>query len=215
MDIPVSFGEWVKRRRRMLDLTQKELAQRAGCSVAALQKIERDERRPSRQLAGRLLDFLEVSPEQKVVLLKIARRERTAEALPPLPSSITALPKESDPPRFRSELSLPAAPLVGREAELAEITRLFDDPHCRLLTLTGSGGVGKTRLALEAARQIQTGMSNGACFVSLVGVSAPEFIVPAIAEALGFILAGQTDSKLQLFNFLREKQILIVLDNFE
>ncbi|HMB22779.1 MAG TPA: helix-turn-helix domain-containing protein [Anaerolineales bacterium] len=215
MDIPVSFGEWVKRRRRMLDLTQKELAQRAGCSVAALQKIERDERRPSRQLAGRLLDFLEVSPEQKVVLLKIARRERTAEALPPLHSSVTALPKESDPPRFRSELSLPAAPLVGREAELAEITRLFDDPHCRLLTLTGSGGVGKTRLALEAARQIQTGMANGACFVSLVGVSAPEFIVPAIAEALGFILAGQTDSKLQLFNFLREKQILIVLDNFE
>ena len=213
--IPVSFGEWVKRRRRMLDLTQKELAQRAGCSVAALQKIERDERRPSRQLAGRLIDFLEVPPEQKALLLKVARRERMAEALPSIPLAVTPSPKESDPPRSRSELPLPAALLVGRESELAEIARLFGDPHCRLLTLTGSGGVGKTRLALEAARQIQERMADGACFVSLVGVSAPEFIVPAIAEALGFILAGQSDSKVQLLNFLHEKQILIVLDNFE
>ena len=80
---PGSFGEWVKYRRRTLDLSQKELAHRAGCSLTALQKIEGDERRPSRQLAGRLIDFLDVPPEQRPLLLKIARGERMMETLLP------------------------------------------------------------------------------------------------------------------------------------
>ena len=207
----VSFGSWTKRRRRMLDLTQKELAQRAGCSIAALQKIERDERRPSRQLAERLADFLEVPPDQRTLLLKVARRERVIEALPPMPQPATP----SNRTRSRSEPPIPPTPLVGRELELVEIARLLHDPQCRLLTLTGAGGIGKTRLALESARRLHETMCHGAFFVSLVGVSAPEFIVPAIADALGLGMSGSLNQMAQLLNYLREKQVLIVLDNFE
>ncbi|CAG0953368.1 Putative HTH-type transcriptional regulator [Anaerolineales bacterium] len=216
MDIsPVSFGNWAKRRRRMLDLTQKELAQRAGCSVAALQKIERDERRPSRQLAERLADFLEVPPDQRALLLRVARRERMAEALPSIPQPAAPPLKESTPKHSRSEIPIPPTPLVGREVELAEIARLLHDPQCRLLTLRGAGGIGKTRLALEAARRLQGDMPQGAYFVSLVGISAPEFIVPTIADALGFGMSGSIVQMSQLLNYLKEKQTLIVLDNFE
>jgi transcriptional regulator with XRE-family HTH domain len=158
---PGSFGEWVKYRRRTLDLTQKELAHRAGCSLTALQKIEGDERRPSRQLAGRLIDFLDVPPGQRPLLLKIARGERMMETLPPTPQPVWPSQLESTPARLPTSSTL----LVGREKELTEIARLFQDPHCRLLTLTGSGGVGKTRLALESARQMQDTLKNGACFV--------------------------------------------------
>ena len=87
----------------MLDLTQKELAQRAGCSVAALQKIESDERRPSRQLAERLVDFLEVPSDQRALLLKVARRERMTETLPPTPLPATPPQEESNQTHFRSE----------------------------------------------------------------------------------------------------------------
>jgi predicted ATPase/DNA-binding XRE family transcriptional regulator len=199
----------------MLDLTQKELARQAGCSVVALQKIERDERRPSRQLADRLMEFLDVPPDQRTLLLKVARRERGADSLPSVPR-LAALPmKESKPTHSPSRLPISPTPLVGRKSELSEIVQLLHNPHCRLLTLVGSGGTGKTRLALEAARQIQGGTTHGAHFVSLAGVSAPEFIIPTIAEALGFMLAGQADSKTQLLNYLREKQMLLVLDNFE
>jgi predicted ATPase/transcriptional regulator with XRE-family HTH domain len=211
-NVPVSFGEWVKRRRKSLDLTQKELAERVGCSIAALQKIERDERRPSRQMAGRIIDFLEVSPEQHSILLKIARGERAMETLPSKPEPVPAIPSAGSAPM---RLPVPTTPLVGRETELAHITRLFQDPHCRLLTLTGSGGVGKTRLALEAARQVQDALKNGACFVSLMGVSAPEFMVPAIADALDFSISGSLDPTKQILNYLGSKQMLIVLDNFE
>ncbi|MFT3890064.1 MAG: helix-turn-helix domain-containing protein [Anaerolineales bacterium] len=209
--MPISFGDWVKRRRKALDMTQNELANRVGCSTAALQKIERDERRPSRPMAERIIDCLDVPPDQRTLLLKIARGDRTVEALPSTPAPVTAPQAETTPTR----LPIPTTPLVGRETELNEIARLFRDPHCRLLTLTGSGGIGKTRLALEAARQMQVTLTNGACFVSLMGISAPEFIVPAIADALSFSISGSLNPSDQLLNYLSKKQMLIVLDNFE
>ncbi len=211
---PASFGDWVKRRRRMIDLTQKELAHRVGCSVVALQKIERDERRPSRQMAERLAEFLEVPPNQHTLFLQVARRERKVELLSP-----TTQPARSESrdalPHPHPKLPIPPTPLVGRESELTEIARLLQDPHCRLLTLTGVGGIGKTRLALEVARQWQETMTCSACFVSLVGVSAPEFIALDIADALDISISGSLDPKAQLLNYLREKHMLIVLDNFE
>src|SRR3712207_1839285 len=76
-----SFGAWVRRRRRALDLLQKELANQVGCSVAALQKIERDERRPSRRLAERLAESLDVPVDQRATFLQVARGERMIERL--------------------------------------------------------------------------------------------------------------------------------------
>ncbi len=102
-------------------------------------------------------------------------------------------------------------PFVGRAEELTEIKRLLDDETCRLLTVIGPGGIGKTRLALQAGGL----MSEAVYFVSLTPMWSAEFIIPAIAAALGHPLYAQSDTKTQLLNHLREKRCLLIMDNFE
>src|SRR6185503_2152466 len=75
------FGIWVKRRRKALDLTQQQLAQRVGCSLATIVKIESDERRPSRQIAALLAEYLEIPVEQRDLFLKVARQAKGGDAL--------------------------------------------------------------------------------------------------------------------------------------
>lgn len=106
-----------------------------------------------------------------------------------------------------------SAPFVGREAELAAVQNHLSDPNCRLLTLIGPGGIGKTRLALEAASQAQ-GHINGAYFIPLQPLTSPDLIVPALAEALQFQF-DKGDSKPQLLEFLSNLNLLLLLDNFE
>lgn len=104
---------------------------------------------------------------------------------------------------------------VGREEELAAIRRRFQEDGCRLLTLVGPGGMGKTRLALEAASRLVDHFQDGAFFVPLEAVAAPHLLVTAVAEALDFSFYRPDDLKQQLIAYLGEKQILLVLDNFE
>lgn len=216
MESEPSFGAWVRRRRKTLDMLQKELASRVGCSVTALQKIERDERRPSRGLAERLAECLDVPADQRASFVLVARGERMAERLASVPRA-TAAPAETERPPLaaRRELALPASALVGRAAELAEMTQLLRDPHCRLLTLTGPGGVGKTRLALAAAAQQQELFAQGVAFVSLAPLLGREQVVTAVADALGCVLYGTRDRADQLALYLRDKAVLLVLDSFE
>ncbi len=93
----------------------------------------------------------------------------------------------------------------------------LSDPNCRLLTLVGPGGIGKTRLAIETAAQSQAVFADGVFFVPLAPVSSTRFIIPVIADAIGFSFqgAGQTDPQTQLFNYLKEKQVLLLIDNLE
>ncbi len=108
-----------------------------------------------------------------------------------------------------------ATPFVGRHKELAEITRLLTDPTCRLLTLSGAGGIGKTRLAIEAARQQADVFPDGVYFASLQGVLSPDFLVSAIADALQLGLRGQAEPREQLLGRLSDRRILLVLDSLE
>jgi transcriptional regulator with XRE-family HTH domain len=220
--VDLSFGTWVKRRRKSLDLTQHELARKVGCSASAIFKIEADERRPSRQIAKLLAQILEIPDDQHDLFIKVARQEKLAdrlEAIPrfsgpaPLAQTQDGATPVSHPPQ--ANLPLPLTSLVGREHEMRAILQQIQDPACRLLNLTGPGGVGKTRLAVEGAHRLQDIYEYKTCFVSLVGTSAPEFIIPALADALGFTFPGTGEPKKQLFNFLRDKHILIVLDNLE
>src|SRR5690348_13777748 len=112
----------------------------------------------------------------------------------------------------------PRTSFVGRAAELDEIDRLLEDPGCRLLTLVGPGGAGKTRLALEAAARRIERYPHGVHFVPLVSVAAPELLAPAVAEAIQFAVDSVhsgLSAQEQLFDYLRDRSTLLVLDNFE
>jgi predicted ATPase/transcriptional regulator with XRE-family HTH domain len=209
-----SFGKWVKRRRKALDLTQQELAQKVGCSLATIIKVEAEERRPSRQIAELLAKQLDIPPDQRDLFLKIARQEKGTLHLDslPSPSSPTIAPQYKQP---RNNLPAPLTPLLGREHEVAMVLQQLSDPACRLLTLNGPGGVGKTRLALEIGQRVKDTFPHGIFFVPLAGVVASGFILPSIAEAVGYTLSGVEHPQVQLFNFLKEKCILLVLDNLE
>jgi predicted ATPase len=120
--------------------------------------------------------------------------------------------------------NLPAAltPLVGREAEVAQLAKDLKDPAQRLVTIAGEGGVGKTRLALAVAEQVRGQFTHGAWFVPLDGVLAGDDVgavtgrlVTAIAGALGFSLSPEDRPHKQLLRYLRQRQLLLVLDNFE
>ncbi|MFC1959321.1 tetratricopeptide repeat protein [Chloroflexota bacterium] len=104
---------------------------------------------------------------------------------------------------------------IGRQDELTEITGLLQTPECRLLTLAGPGGIGKTRLAIETACSLPDDFTNGIAFVALQPLTAIDHIVPAVAEAVNFQFFAELEPEQALFNYLREKKMLLVLDNFE
>ena len=107
------------------------------------------------------------------------------------------------------------APFFGRENELHQIISLLVDPTCRLVTLAGPGGMGKTRLAIEAAQRFHDASQHDFVFVPLQPLAAPDLIVPAVAAALSFQFFSSGEPKQQLLEFLREKSLLLVMDNFE
>jgi predicted ATPase/DNA-binding SARP family transcriptional activator len=109
----------------------------------------------------------------------------------------------------------PTTALIGRETDLVELGDLLENPACRLLTLVGEGGIGKTRLALAAAAEQAGGFADGAAFVPLAGISATQFVAPAILAALDVPQQGQRDPCDQLVEYLRGKKLLLVLDNVE
>ncbi|MEW5989119.1 MAG: tetratricopeptide repeat protein, partial [Chloroflexota bacterium] len=116
-------------------------------------------------------------------------------------------------------LSLPAepTPLVGRLAEVTLLSRQLRTADCRLLTVTGPGGVGKSRLTLAVAERLAgTGdFLHQVAYVPLAGVASPAFLAPAIAEACQFAFSGREDLQAQLLNYLSQKEMLLVLDSFD
>ena len=112
------------------------------------------------------------------------------------------------------DLPAQSTSFVGREGELAEIARLLREDDVRLLTLTGPGGIGKTRLSLEAAQRLRGEHEHGAAFVGLDGVDSAETVAPTIAAALG-IRDADSDPLESLVGYLRGRELLLVLDNFE
>ncbi|MBN1314846.1 MAG: tetratricopeptide repeat protein [Anaerolineales bacterium] len=116
-----------------------------------------------------------------------------------------------------TRIRLPVQPtkLVGREDELARIDRCFSLPDCRLLTLVGPGGIGKTRLAIQVAQNQRVSFLDGVYFVSLVEVPSPDLIIFKIADSLNFHFYRQQGQKQQLLDYLREKELLLILDNFD
>jgi predicted ATPase/class 3 adenylate cyclase len=396
METTSSFGYWIRRQRKALDLTQQTLAERVGCSLAAIKKIESDERRPSRQIAKRLADVLRVPTSQREIFIEVARGVRSVDqissargptkipalptgivtflftdiedstklwesnpeqmkvalqrhhailqdaivsnggevfqiigdafcaAFPISPSAISAaataqrglhrepwdlpfpirvrmgihtgeaepistdfpargyasnqtlnrvarilkaghggqvllssatkellkdlLPEHTDlrdmgehhlknltrperlyqlnmeglpsdfPPldtlsSYRHNLPFQLTSFIGREKAIAEIRRELEK-H-RLVTLTGAGGTGKTRLSLQVAAELLDQFPNGVWFIELAPITNPNLIPQAIHITMGLVEQPGKSLVQMLMDFLRDKQALIILDNCE
>jgi predicted ATPase/DNA-binding XRE family transcriptional regulator len=195
---PSSFGELLRRYRTVARLTQEELAERAGLSARGVQDLERGLRRsPHPDTTRRLAEALGLSEAE---LLGAADRA----------ASSGGAAVASPPTRV---LPTPLTSFVGRQTELVELRRLLSST--RLLTLTGTGGVGKTRLALALARTVAEDFAHGAVFVDLAPVADPRQVPIAIAYALGLREAGRKSLRETLREYLQDKHLLLVLDNFE
>lgn len=112
-------------------------------------------------------------------------------------------------------LPLPPTDLIGREQELAHVAERLEDPACRLLTLLGPGGIGKTRLAIQAAREARDLFLHGVYFVALAPLSSTDFLASAVAATLGFQFHGSREPWEQVVSYLAERELLLVMDGFE
>ena len=216
MDFPLTFGEWLKRRRKELDLTQAELSARASCTVFTLRKIESGERRPSKLLAGLLAEQLEIPIEDQSTFVRVARGELCIERLFP-PARRQSIDSRAEDTNGPAPGNLPRmlTPFIGREPELGALNQLISDSGCSLLTLVGPGGIGKTRLAIEVASRQRDRFPDGVWFVPLAPLSSSEYLIPTIADVLRFRFQGSATPQDQLLNYLKDKRSLLVLDNVE
>jgi len=207
-DLP--FHTWLQRLRQRRDLTQELLAKRAGCAVSTLRKLEQGSLRPSRELAATLARALDVPADEVEAFVRRARM--TAPAPLPQPPQLQAAGL-----CFGTSLPFPATPLLGRQEELTALVELLCDPAMRLLTLTGPGGVGKTRVALQLAEQLlHTGATQPqVVFVPLAALRDPALLHDEIARALQLREHGVRGLREELIARLGAQPTLLILDNVE
>ena len=206
-----TFGARLRRLREAAGITQEELASRAGLSPNAVSALERGaRRRPYPHTVRSLADALGLDEGGRAALLAAVPGRGAAPSGAedaPVPSASTG--------SAASTLPHPATALVGREKELGEVGGLLARPEVRLLTLTGIGGVGKTRLAAEVAREAAEDFPDGAAFVGLAPLGDPALLVSTVARVLGLREAEGRTPREVLEGHLRGKRLLLVLDNLE
>jgi non-specific serine/threonine protein kinase len=199
----IHFGEWLRKQRRSLDLTQRALAAQAGCAEITLRRIEDGTLKPSKELAFILLEKLGVPQMERPQWMLFAR------GLSGFPTS----PIDSSASQPLTNLPAPLTTFIGREKEQAEIIKLTRK-H-RLATLTGPGGVGKTRLSIQVGEQVLADYANGVWLIELASLNDPALLPQTVMALFGLVVQANTSPTENLINFLRAKTSLLILDNCE
>ncbi len=198
---PTTFGALLKRYRMAAGLTQEALAERASLSTRAVSDLERGlSRAPRYDTLDLLARAMNLEAEPQAALFAAAR--------PPLPGDdMKAAPLQV--------LPFPPTALLGREQEVTQALDLLQARGVRLLTLTGPGGVGKTRLALELAHTLRAGFADGLAWIDLTALHDPSLVPQTVAQVLGLREQADRPFSQQVRAFLQDKQCLLLLDNFE
>lgn len=213
----LSFGQWVRQRRLALHLTQQQLGALAGCAAETIRKIESDLRSPSPRIAVLIAQALQLPPNVHSTFIRWARGD------------LAYVPALLDDTVYRDTLSYDYTPvqttvgnlpfntssLVGRDKDLIALQDMLVHGRIRLITLTGTGGVGKTRLALALAESLYASFPDGCFFVALASLTDPDLVLSAIAQTIEVSEIPGHPLLATLQAFLRNKAMLMVLDNFE
>ncbi len=211
---PLPLSYLLRRFRLAAGLSQEALAERSGLSARAISDLERGLRTSPRPETVRMLsDALSLTGEQHAELVQAARPDlwqRQEDAEEKAERELTQTPR----PRVRA-LPIPPTQLIGRDDAVARIRSMLEEKDVRLITLTGQGGVGKTRLGIAVAQRASADFAEGVVFVDLSPLSHPEMVAIAIAEALGITSIARRSIIETLSLALEQRSILLVVDNFE
>src|SRR5829696_5144262 len=208
-----AFGDRLRALRERAGLTQEELANRAGLTPNAVSALERGTRtRPYPHTVRSLADALELSDDERAGLVNAVPRRRDQ-------SSGSGDPQGGPPDRRVGaepdvDLVVPPTPLFGRQDDVARVAGLVRSGRSRLLTFTGPGGVGKTRLAVTVSQQLAGDYPGGVVTVSLAALADADEVIGTIGRALTAGAEGGNDVSL-LAQKISDRRLLLVLDNFE
>lgn len=210
-----SFGYWLRLKRKALDLTREVLADRVGCSVSMIRKLEEEERRPSIQIAELLAEIFKIPTTERPVFLRFARGDwRSAPGLRNEEAPWRDLPSEQPQPP-RSNIPAAFTSLIGRDKDIAAVRDYLTNPDIRLVTLIGAPGIGKTRLSIASASKSLADFPDGIFFVALAALDQPSLIPSAIAQALGYVEKRDLPAEKHLMEGIGDKRMLLVFDNCE
>jgi len=202
MQNEISFGVWLRKQRRALDLSRQAFADQVGCAEVTLRRIEAATLKPSKELASVLLQKLGIPESERSQWIAFAR-------------GLSGFPLSSAAPSNKpiTNFPIPLTTFIGRQREQEEVNQLISKN--RLVTLTGTGGVGKTRLAIQVVVGVRSHFPDGVWFLDLAPLINPILVPNTLATVIGLRESAELSFKDLLINYFHARSALVVFDNCE